>query len=263
MASRITLLTDYGYRDGFAGAMKGVILSRSAAATIVDLSHEVPAGDLRHASCVIGAVAPYYPAGTIHVVVVDPTVGTDRLAVAIVCDDQVYVGPDNGVFTEILANAINPVAVTALDNSAFHCQPVSSTFHGRDVFASCAGYMAAGVPVGAMGSPVDPATLVRLPEPLVDVESGLARGEILTSDHFGNLISSLRAAHLAALGDNVKVTVGSTVIAGLSQAFADVPAGQPLAYLGSAGRLEIAVNRGSAAEALGLVPGTEVLVERA
>ncbi len=263
MASRITLLTDYGYRDGFAGAMKGVILSRAAAATIVDLSHEVPAGDVRHAACVIGAVAGFYPAGTIHVVVVDPTVGTARRGIAIVCNDQIFIGPDNGVFTEVLAGSLSPVAVTELDNAAFHWQPVHSTFHGRDVFASCAGYVAAGVPVGAMGTPLDPASLVRLPEPLVDLAAGSARGEILTSDHFGNLLCSLRTEHLAALGTSVKVTVGGTVINGLSQAFADVPAGQALAYLGGSGRLEIAVNQGSAVETLGLVPGTEVRVERA
>ena len=120
-----------------------------------------------------------------------------------------------------------------------------------------------GVPVGAMGTPLDPASLVRLPEPLVDLAAGSARGEILTSDHFGNLLCSLRTEHLAALGTSVKVTVGGTVINGLSQAFADVPAGQALAYLGGSGRLEIAVNQGSAVETLGLVPGTEVRVERA
>ncbi len=211
---RITLLTDFGSRDGFVGAMKGVIASRAPNCLVVDLAHDVPPGDLRHASHVLYTTAPFFPAGTVHVVVVDPGVGTSRRGVAVAVDDQIYIAPDNGVLSDVLQSAAGRVVATQITNAAFWQHPVSTTFHGRDVFAPVAAHIAGGVPITALGSSINPDTLVRL-EPLVaQVDEDLARGSVAYIDIFGNAVTSLSRQHLARLGagpEALVVAVGDSV----------------------------------------------------
>lgn len=261
---RITLLTDFGSRDGFVGAMKGVIASRAPNCQVIDLAHDVPAGDLRHASHVLYTTAPFFPAGTVHVVVVDPGVGTARRAVAVAVDDQIYIAPDNGVLTDVLQSAAGRVVASQITNAAFWQHPVSTTFHGRDVFAPVAAHIAGGVPITALGSSINPDTLVRL-EPLVaQVEDGRALGCVAYIDVFGNAVTSLSRQHLSRLGlgpEALTVAVRDGLSIPLKQTYGSVAEGEPVAVIGSCGRLEIAVNGRSAAEVLGLRFGQPIEVQ--
>jgi len=260
---RITLLTDFGNRDGFVGAMKGIIASRAPNCQVIDLAHDVPAGDLRHASHVLFTTAPFFPAGTVHVVVVDPGVGTARRAVAVAVDDQMYIAPDNGVLTDVLQSAAGRVVATQITNAAFWQHPVSTTFHGRDIFAPVAAHIASGVPITALGSSINPDTLLRLEPLLAQVDDGRALGCVAYIDIFGNAVTSLSRQHLARLGvgpEALLVTVGDGLEVEIKQTYGSVAEGQPVAVIGSWGRLEIAVNGRSAAELLGLSFGQGVEV---
>jgi S-adenosylmethionine hydrolase len=262
MNGRITLLTDFGDQDGYVGAMKGVIATHAPNAHIVDIGHHIPAGHIRQASFVLWSASRYWPAGTTHLAVVDPTVGSERRAVAVAVDDQVYFAPDNGLLSDVLAATDMPVNAIELDNDAFWHHPVSPTFHGRDIFASCASYLVAGVPLIALGSTVDPDSLVKLPTPRLEGGGGKVIGEIVSVDRFGNAITNVTADIVAKAGEGLVVGVGETVISGVSQVFADVPEGQPLIYVGSSGRLEIAVNGGSAAQRFSLAVGGSITLGR-
>jgi S-adenosylmethionine hydrolase len=253
MTGHITLLTDFGLGDGYVGALKGVIAAIAPQAQVVDLAHDLPCGDVAHAAWVLRTAAPCWPAGTAHVAVVDPGVGTDRRAVALAVDDQVYFAPDNGLLSWVLRTAGTPKAIE-LTNAAFWRHPVSATFHGRDVFAPAAAYLVAGVPFSALGQPLDADTLVRLDLPADDPTS--RRGVVVAIDRFGNAITSLCPV---AVEGAATVVVGERAVP-LRRAFAEAAPGEALAYVGSSGRLEIGVNRGSAAEALGLRVGAPVAV---
>jgi hypothetical protein len=263
MNGRITLLTDFGDRDGYVGAMKGVIAAHAPAAAIVDLCHGIPPGDIRHASWALATAAAPWPSGTTHVAVVDPSVGTDRRALAVAIDDQVFFAPDNGILTDVLATAENPVHAVELDNPAFWHHPVSATFHARDIFASCAAYLVAGVPVVALGSELDPDSLVRLPGPRLEGAGGRLTGAVIAVDRFGNAITNVTAEIARQAGDGLVVTLGAERILGIRQTFAEVAEGEPVVFVGSTGRLEVAVNGGSAAERFGLAPGSEVVLGKA
>jgi len=273
----IAILTDFGTADVFVGVMKGVILSCAPRARIVDLTHEIPPGDVRAAALRLWQAAPCMPKGTIYLAVVDPGVGSARRAVAAVTPTFACVGPDNGVFTWLLARQPRVKAVEiALPRAG------SATFHGRDVFAPAAGRLSAGVPLGRLGPSL--ADLQTLPFPRLAPEvsgaparSGAVHGEVLLSDRFGNLLTSIgvlaagdgflrmdpwipgcQEVRLEARRFQVRLPDGQTVP--LARTFSDVPAGSPLAYIGSDGLLEIGVNRGSAAERFGLLRGSEVVL---
>ncbi|MBI2298820.1 MAG: SAM-dependent chlorinase/fluorinase [Armatimonadetes bacterium] len=260
---RITLLTDFGDSDGFVAAMKGVIASRAPEAVVVDLAHHVLPGDVRHAGHVLHTTAPFFPSGTCHVVVVDPGVGTARRAVAVAVGEQLYVAPDNGVLTDVLQAAAGRVVGVELTNPAFWQHPVSTTFHGRDIFAPVAAYMTLGIPITALGKPVDPATLVRLQPARLEVGPDAIHGEVTYLDIFGNAVTNLSRHLIAELagGDRaVEVVVDDTVIGGVQTTYGSVEAGRPVALIGSCGRLEVAVNGGSAAGQLHLALGSPVTV---
>lgn len=262
---RITLLTDFGDRDGFVGAMKGVIAARAPDAHVIDLAHHVPRGDIRHASFVLYATAPFFPAGTCHVVVVDPGVGTERRGVAMAVGEQLYVAPDNGVLTDTLNAATGRIVGVELTNAAFWQHPVSNTFHGRDIFSPVAAHLALGVPLSALGVALDPATLVRLPSAVVDVGEGLITGEVCYIDGFGNAVTNISRSHLADLdpdGQNLQISADTHQMGRLERTYGSVAEGQPVAVIGSCGRLELAICSGSAAEQLGLHTGSAVVVRR-
>lgn len=239
----ITLTTDFGNADWFVGSMKGVILGIEPHATIVDITHEIPAGDIRAGAFALAASYRCFPRNSVHVAVVDPGVGTKRAAIAVHTADYLFVGPDNGVLSFALARE-KSVETRRLDNDAYFHKPVSHTFHGRDIFAPVAARLTQGVAFDSLG-----ATLyetVRLPWP--------SQPQIIYIDRFGNAITNISVVSPAA-----KIaSVAGKVECGVAQCYAQVPAGKPVALIGSAGFLEIAVNGGSAAQQFGLKIGDAV-----
>lgn len=258
----ITLLTDFGDADGYVGAMKGVIATRAPKATVVDLAHGLEPGDILGASEVLAATARWFPPETCHVVVVDPTVGSERRAVAVAIDDQTYVAPDNGVLSGVLEAAVGRPMGVVLDNPAFWCHPVSHTFHGRDIFAPVAAHLALGIALSTFGTPLEIESLVLLPRPRVEPGDGCVTGEIVRFDRYGNAICSLARYHLAFLSPSSEALTIEIdgLLLDLVPAYAAVPEGQAAAVIGSSGRLEIAVRGGSARQVHGLRSGQAVVV---
>ncbi|MCW5808807.1 MAG: SAM-dependent chlorinase/fluorinase [Deltaproteobacteria bacterium] len=234
------MTTDFGTRDGYVGAVKGV-LARNTDATVVDIAHDVPRGDVAHAAWVVATSTREFPYGSIHVVVVDPGVGGARRGVIVNAEQQWYVGPDNGVFTYAYdAHA----AVWSIETRAFRGRHVSPTFHGRDVFAHAAAALARGVdPAGA-------GPQVRLSSLLPWGVRSAGEGRIVHVDHYGNLISDLPAAEAGSA-----VTIVGRTLA-IQHTYEDVGAGQLLAYVGSVGTIEIAVRDGRADGAIEAPRGT-------
>ena len=238
----VTLTTDFGTADGYAGALKGAVLSRLPSARLVDLSHELAPGDVAGASHLLARAAPYFPPGTVHVAVVDPGVGTARRGLALRAGTQLFVGPDNGIFGGVLEGAGEPPGVRALENESLWRASVSPVFHGRDVFALVAAYLAGGGELAAVGPALAPADLVRLAAPAPRAVAGGLRGEVVHVDRFGNLVTNLCAPDGAAASVEV---AGRTLP--LARTYGDVAPGALVALVGSSGRVEIALRDGSAA----------------
>lgn len=254
----ITLTTDFGCRDWFVGAMKGVILEIQPGTTIVDLTHELEPGDLRGAAFALLASYRFFPKGTVHVVVVDPGVGGPRPALAVETSNYLFAAPDNGVLTFALANE-RIKAVHRLEIAKFFRQPVSRTFHGRDVFAPVAAHLAGGVPLRRFGSKQE--SCIRLDWPSVKVLEDRVEGEIVHVDRFGNLITNLDAASLRGFGDRpCEVFRGRNRLCPIAPFYGAVSVGRPLAVMGSTGFLEVAVNGASAARRFGLRVGDRLSV---
>ncbi len=256
----ISLTTDFGQKDGYVGAMQGVILTICPTANLSALSHDIPPQDIHTAAFVLYQAFSYYPAQAIHCVVVDPGVGSQRRAIAIRTTHGIFVGPDNGVFSLILsAGQINVLEAVTLTNPDYQLPGVSTTFHGRDIFAPAAAHIANGVPLSEFGPPVTN---------LVQLEFGSrnqsiaqdGESRIIYIDRFGNLILDITPHHIDDK-INVTFTIGNKIIKSLSQTFADVEEGQLLAYTGSTrNHIEIAIRNGNAAQALDLQLGDVVKV---
>jgi S-adenosylmethionine hydrolase len=248
--SLITLLTDFGHADSYVAEMKGVLLSAIPDATLVDLSHSVPPGDLRAAAYLLGRTWHRFPAGTIHLAVVDPGVGTTRAALALTAGGHFFVGPDNGLFTFVLRAA--EVQIVELPTP----EGASATFHGRDLFAPVAAALASGTPLADLGEPFR-----RMPQRLVYTEPRYEGkslvGEVVYVDRFGTLVTNLTRE---LVPDYAAVEVEGLEIGPLRRTFGDVAAGGLVAYLGSGGQIEIAVRNGSAARRLGMGVGGRVRV---
>jgi S-adenosylmethionine hydrolase len=273
----ITILTDFGEADAFVGTMKGVLLSIAPQAQLVDLSHLIRPQDIKQAAFVLMTAAPYFPDGTVHLVVVDPGVGSARRPVAVETPRARFVAPDNGVLSYALALADSHTAVE-LANPAYRLSEVSSTFHGRDIFSPAAAHLAAGVPLNELGPTVE--SLVMLDSPRLIVGDDRVEAEVLNVDHFGNIRTSILilnwddantlslrpifarapdgapAARFSAA--QAQVSVGPLNIDGISVTFSSVQPGQPVAFVGSEGGLEIAINQGDAAREFGVKPGDAV-----
>lgn len=251
----ISLTTDFGLADGYVGTMHGVILGICPEAQIVDLCHRVEPQNLRQAAWVIASSAPYFPANAIHVLVVDPGVGSARRAVAVQTTRAFYVAPDNGVLSYTLAQE-QVLAQVNLDRPEYWLPEVSQTFHGRDIFSPVAAHLAAGVSLEAMGSPIE--ALIRLELPTFSQEpDGALSGQVLYIDRFGNLITNIPGN---ALSEQAHICLGSHRIVTVSPSYAAVEPGQPVALVSSAGHLEIAVRNGNAAVQLGAQIGDMVRV---
>lgn len=262
----ITLTTDFGTRDPWVGIMKGVILGICPEARLVDLSHDVAPQDVLEGALCLEAAAPFFPPGTIHLAVVDPGVGGPRRPLALRAGGLCYVGPDNGLFTFALERAREGPreAWSAVELAApeYRLAPVSRSFHGRDIFAPAAAWLAAGVPLERFGPAIgDP---VRLALPSARSEPGEVVGEVVGADRFGNLVTSVRDEDLASLGGPgaLVVEVAGRAAGAPVGAYADAAPGRLAALVGSTGRLEIFVREASAQAALGVGRGAIVRVRR-
>jgi S-adenosyl-L-methionine hydrolase (adenosine-forming) len=259
----VTLLTDFGLSDPFVGIMKGVILEINPDAALVDLCHSGKAYDVAEAAFQLITSYRYFPAGTVHIAVVDPGVGGPRRPILVTCDGHLFIGPDNGLLAPLAAKAGSKVrAITA---TTYFLRPVSATFHGRDIFAPVAGHLSLGVEPDECGELIDDYVRLALPRP---AQSGISsiRGEILHIDRFGNLVTNIARVDLERLttGDAPAAYVLS--IAGLEIPvvvyYGQVAPAAPGAVIGSAEYLEIFVNQGDASRLLGIGRGSKVVVGR-
>ena len=251
----ITLTTDFGLQDPFVGIMKGVILGRCPRARIVDLTHAVPPGDIRAGAFVLLTAGRFFPRRTVHLAVVDPGVGSDRAALVARTPDAYYVGPDNGLLSWTLATASH-VEVRRLEKPRLWLQPVSATFHGRDIFAPVAAHLAGGGDFADVGPHVENWARLSWPEPR-PIRSGW-RGEVVYVDHFGNAITNLPASLALEPSPPAHLRLPGRRRVRLGAFYRAVPPGQPVAVPGSSGFLEIAIHGGHAAKTLGLRVGTKV-----
>ena len=256
----ITLTTDFGARDGYVGAMKGVILTIAPQTTIVDIAHGIPAQDVAAGAVALAQAAPLYPPGTIHVAVIDPGVGGNRADILVEAGGHVYIGPDNGVLSLV---ARGPRQIFRIESPDFRRDTVSPTFHGRDVFAVTAARLAAGARPMDAGSILD--SMVEITRAPARRGAGIVEGEVIHVDGFGNLITSLPGEVLSGGSDNdvgVEVDGGEGLFAPLvGRTFSDVEPGALVAYVGSGGQVEIARRDGSAARRMDASRGTVVRVK--
>jgi S-adenosyl-L-methionine hydrolase (adenosine-forming) len=258
----ISLCTDYGCSDGFVATCHGVIARIAPHARVLDVTHEIGPGDVRHGSVVLADTLPWLPPA-VHVGVVDPGVGTARRGLALVSGTAVLVGPDNGLLVPAARALGGLLAAYELTEPSYQLAAISATFHGRDIFAPAAAHLACGVPPDALGPAVDPTSLVTLPAPVCQVDSDLIRVEVLTVDHFGNVALAAGPAELAATGLRAGASVMLRWPAGalpvrIGRTFADVAEGELVALVDSAGHLSVAQRAGSAARCTGLRAGAVV-----
>ncbi len=256
----ITLTTDYGTNDHLVGTLKGVILKINPEAMIVDITHHVAAFDLLDGALAIGAAFSYFPPRTIHVVVVDPGVGTERRPLLATADNQYFVAPDNGVLSTVFESDPN-VVVRHANAEHYYLQPVSKTFHGRDIFAPIAAWLSKGWQTAAMGEEITDYKKFALPRPKAGGD--VVKGTVMRIDSFGNLVTNFRAEDLgdsALKNGSVKMQIGSHEVTRLVHTFASGNADEPIAYIGSSGYVEIAINKANAARKLTVGRGTPVVL---
>jgi S-adenosyl-L-methionine hydrolase (adenosine-forming) len=252
----ITLTTDFGLRDPYVGIMKGVIAGINPAATVIDLTHGIPAQDVMAGALTLRHSIRYFPRGTIHVAVVDPGVGGPRRPLLVEGAGNFFIGPDNGLLSLAVPHETS-VRIVRLSNPAAHLRPTSATFHGRDIFAPVSAQVSLGVPLETLGERVD--SFSRLAFPKVIHQNNEIIGEIIYIDNFGNLFTNIAEHDLTGQPDECfEIVLGKLRIAGIASNYAAVSAGNPVAIINSWGLLEIAVNRGNAQQRSGAVIGDAV-----
>lgn len=247
----VSLTTDYGLSDGFVAACHGVIARLAPTVRVIDVTHQVRPGDVTGAAAVLAQTVPHLPPA-VHVAVVDPGVGTARRAVAVQTAGGLLVGPDNGLLPWAADALGGATAAVELANQDWFLAPVSRTFHGRDVFAPAAARLASGAELAEAGPALDPAGLVRLPDPVVSTGDGWLEAEVVAVDRFGNVQLAAPGELLTRLGSTLTVGGVPAVSGGT---FADAPAGGLVVLEDSAGRVAVAVNGGRASVVLGASPG--------
>ncbi len=245
--SIISLLSDFGNKDPYVAEMKAVILSINPQARIVDITHEIEKFDIRMGAYVLASVAPYFPPNTVHVAVVDPGVGTKRRPIIAETSRSLYVGPDNGLLM-LAAHKEHITSVYTIDNPKYMLSDVSKTFHGRDIFAPAAAHLMRGNKPSDFGLAIQDYLLPEFAKP--HQRNGELRGEILHIDDFGNIVSNITLEDLEKMGlrgNSLLVRLGNkTLSMRFCSAYGEVPAGTPLALIGSSKFLEVAVNQRSA-----------------
>ncbi len=277
MNASIALLTDFGTHDTYVGVMKGVMQRIAPDVHFIDITHEIAPQNVQQAAFALLNSYRYFAPGTIFLVVVDPGVGSVRKPIAVQAGDYFFVAPDNGVLSYVLAE-FEQVKAVELSNEAYQLRPLSYTFHGRDIFAPAAAHLAAGVPLSNFGIPVNDIVKLMLPKPIV--ENGKLNGQVLYNDHFGNIVtnigslkwldtehliwvplSGINTAFPLMSARDVIVQVKDMAISGIHRTYAEVETNQLIALVGSSGFLEIAMNQGSAAQALGLSPNDSITLQ--
>lgn len=254
----ITLTTDFGARDWFVGTMKGVVLGINPRAAIVDITHEVPPGDVRAGAFALMEACPYFPKGTVQVAVVDPGVGSLRQAIAVQTGDYVFVGPDNGVLSWAIARE-KIKTIRQLEDPKYFLKTISRTFHGRDIFAPVAAHLSRGVSLQRLGRELK--DFVRLPWPKPKERGGTICGEVVYIDRFGNAISNIAAGLVSGERKATCEVMGKRKVRCVwAEFYGAVPVNAPVAVTGSSGFLEVAVNGGSAAQRFGFKPGNAIIV---
>jgi S-adenosylmethionine hydrolase len=259
----ITFLSDYGYEDEFAGVCRAVISQIVPGAPVIDLTHGIARQDVRQGAIALANALPSCPPG-VHLAVVDPGVGSDRRAVAVeTSEGRFLVGPDNGLLSRALDRLGGPRAAVELSRSPFRLEPVSATFHGRDLFAPVTAHLALGARLEEAGEPIDPGTLAPLDLPAPRLEAGEVVAHAIHADGYGNVTLNLDASMLAggplAEGERLEVRAPDGRFEALwARTFADVPAGELLLFEDSSGAMALAVSGGSASGLLNLVPDREV-----
>jgi len=258
----VTLTTDFGLNDHFVGTIKGVILNIAPEAEVVDICHSVQAFDVLDGALAIAQAYPYFPVGTIHVVVVDPGVGTARRPIILSTEREYFVAPDNGVLSMIYARE-ERIRVRHVTGEHYFLQPVSQTFHARDVFAPVAGWLAKGVDSGKFGEEISDFVRFQAPKPKA-VDGNTLRGVVLKVDRFGNLVTNFMPQDVPALFKPTppafKIVVGKREITEIHTTYSEGSPNEVFAILGSMGYLEIASNRAAAAQAIGVGKGSEVTI---
>jgi S-adenosylmethionine hydrolase len=257
----ITLLTDFGTTEGEHAVMKGVIWNIVPGNPIADLTHDISPQNILEASLVLERTVHYFPPETVHIVVVDPGVGTSRRPIAAQFGDQFFVGPDNGVCTPLLERAEREnktVEIVHLDKPKFWLEKVCSIFHGRDIFSPCGAYIAKGVPLKELGTPIT--DIIRFHRPTPKIREDGAECEVLHIDYYGNIIVNIQREDLEGLRP-MKISIGGAILDGMKDTFGDVPEGELVAVYSPTDYLLIAVRNGNAAQRLGVRRGDPVGID--
>jgi len=259
--SIITLITDFGLQDGYAGVMKGVIANINPSVNVIDISNNIGPQNIFQAAYVLNSSYTYFPKGTIHVVVVDPGVGSDRKIICLKTDDYLFLAPDNGVLSFIAAKEESP-SIREVTNGKYFLQKISNTFHGRDIFAPVAAHLSKGVNHKELGERIDKINKIDLPKPILSPDGKLT-AEIIYVDSFGNLITNVNQEVIDRMKigtERVSITMGRRRINGICSSYTDVGDNEALAIFGSSGYLEISVNLGSAGDVLKLKSGDKLVL---
>lgn len=258
MSGIITLTTDFGVKDYYTGAMKAVILGIAPKVRLIDISHNIEPQDVMGGAWVVRNCAELFPDNTIHLVVVDPGVGTERNPVALRIGNQYYVGPDNGIFS--LLTGEHDYDAVRLNKPEYWRDNSSETFHGRDIFAPVAAHLANDVPLDQLGEKIDELVTYRWASPIAD-KAGI-QGWIVHIDRFGNLVSNIpeKLIREKVEGRSMKIYVGNTILHKIVKSYGFVEEGEPAAYIGSAGMLEIAINKGDASQMLSVRKGAQISI---
>jgi S-adenosyl-L-methionine hydrolase (adenosine-forming) len=257
----VTLTTDYGTSDHLVGTLKGVLLSIHPEIQIVDICHTVVPFDVLDGALCIGAAYKYFPARTVHMVIVDPGVGSARRPILVSANNQYFVAPDNGVLSMVYERE-NPVSVRHITSEHYFQRPVSETFHGRDIFAPVAAWLTKNWQSEAFGEVIEDHVRFALPRP--KTQDGAMRGAVMKVDHFGNLMTNFTLEDLPEAKRQpgpIAMTVGGKPVKQMVGNFSQAPAGEAVALVGSSGFIEVAVNKGNAARALAVNRGAEVILQ--
>lgn len=256
----ITLFTDFGTSDPYAGIMKGVILSINPGARIIDLCHTVPPQDIRAGGLIFKSAYSFFPDKTIHLAVVDPGVGSRRAPILIETEKFFFIGPDNGLFSHILSKE-KVIKIIALANTDYFLENISSTFHGRDIFAPAAAHLSKGLAPETFGPLLNNPVMIDFPEPLI-LSSGEIKGEIIHADHFGNLITNIDRNCLEKSDKPFCAEIKHLKIKKLLSCYADAENKEPFCLIGSTGQLEISVKNQSAQIQTGIKKGDKIRIFR-
>jgi hypothetical protein len=257
----ITLITDFGLQDGYVGVMKGVIAKINPSVNIIDISNNIEPQDIFQAAYALYSSYAYFPKGTIHVVVVDPGVGSKRKVLCLKTKDYLFIAPDNGVLSFIAAREESP-SIREITNKKLFLPEISDTFHGRDIFAPTAAHLSKGFSYKDLGKRVSKIKEIDLPKPIRS-PGGVLKGEIIYVDGFGNLITNINRDMIGRLrekSENLVIVVGRRKLNKISNSYADVGVGDVVAIFGSSGYLEISVNHGSARDGLNLKKGDKLVL---